>query len=97
MILSANLPFSNDQILDYVVNFLQAAHEAHEGYTVRDGINIARYALKRLRIAHSGRSKDIAQARIISALKEAASMILDDSAAEYFAKILELHGDKGTI
>jgi MoxR-like ATPase len=29
-----------------VVGFLQQAHEARERFTVRDGINIARYALK---------------------------------------------------
>ncbi len=47
-ILSANLPFADDEILDYVTRFLQRAHGADEGYTVRDGINIARYALKLL-------------------------------------------------
>jgi MoxR-like ATPase len=45
-ILKENLPFADEQILQYVVNFLQAAHEAEERYTVRDGINVARYALK---------------------------------------------------
>jgi MoxR-like ATPase len=29
-----------------VTDFLQAAHEADERYTVRDGINIARFAIK---------------------------------------------------
>ena len=48
-ILSENLPFSDDQILDYVTRFLQAAHRADEAYTVRDGVNIARYALKLLK------------------------------------------------
>jgi MoxR-like ATPase len=47
-ILAENLPFSDDQILDYVTRFLQAAHAADEPYTVRDGVNIARYALKLL-------------------------------------------------
>ena len=47
-ILAENLPFANDAILEYVTEFLQAAHEADERYTARDGINIARYALKRL-------------------------------------------------
>ena len=48
MILTENLPFSDDAILDYVVLFLQTAHAADEPYTVRDGVNIARYALKLL-------------------------------------------------
>ncbi|MBA2847708.1 MoxR family ATPase [Thermosulfuriphilus ammonigenes] len=45
-ILKSNLPFAEEDILKYVVNFLQAAHRAGEPYSVRDGINIARYALK---------------------------------------------------
>jgi len=45
-ILRENLPFSPDEILAYVTEFLQQAHAADESYTVRDGINIARYALK---------------------------------------------------
>jgi len=49
MILRENLPFVDDEILDYVVSFLQRAHENDEIYTVRDGINIARYAAKRIK------------------------------------------------
>jgi len=48
-ILTANLPFSDEQILEYVTRFLQAAHAADEPYTVRDGVNVARYALKLLK------------------------------------------------
>ncbi len=49
-ILKENLPFAEDEILQYVTDFLQAAHEADENYTVRDGINIARFTLKLLRM-----------------------------------------------
>ena len=45
-ILRENLPFGEDQILEYVTDFLQQAHSADERYTVRDGINIARFAMK---------------------------------------------------
>jgi MoxR-like ATPase len=48
MILKENLPFASSRILTYVVDFLQRAHAADELYSVRDGINIARYALKML-------------------------------------------------
>ena len=48
-ILTANLPFSDEQILEYVTRFLQAAHATDEPYTVRDGVNVARYALKLLK------------------------------------------------
>jgi len=97
LILSTNLPFADEQILDYVVNFLQVAHEAQERYTVRDGINIARYALKRLSIDISKEGEGMSEERVMRALKEAASMILDDKAAEYFANMLEMYGDKRTI
>jgi MoxR-like ATPase len=45
-ILKENLPFAGASILGYVVEFLQRGHAADEPYSVRDGINIARYALK---------------------------------------------------
>jgi MoxR-like ATPase len=45
-ILKENLPFGEDEILRYVTDFLQLAHSADERYTVRDGINVARFAMK---------------------------------------------------
>jgi MoxR-like ATPase len=45
-ILKENLPFAEDRVLQYVANFLEQAHAADERYSVRDGINIARYATK---------------------------------------------------
>lgn len=48
LILAQNLPFADDTILNYVVDFLQMSHLAQERYTVRDGINIGRYAIKLL-------------------------------------------------
>ena len=47
-ILKENLPFADDAVLEYVVRFLQAAHRTDESYSARDGINIARFALKLL-------------------------------------------------
>jgi hypothetical protein len=44
--LKENLPFGDERILQYVTDFLQQAHSADERYTVRDGINIARFAMK---------------------------------------------------
>jgi len=95
MILKANLPFADEEILDYVVDFLQTAHEADERYSVRDGINIARYALKRLvesgeRLTSLGRKN-----RTVAYMKEAASMILDPAAAHYFEDILDDDADEG--
>jgi len=48
-ILRENLPFVDEHIMNYVVNFLQRAHAKNENYTIRDGINIARYAAKRIK------------------------------------------------
>lgn len=45
-ILRENLPFADERILEYVTDFLQQAHNNEERFTVRDGINIGRYALK---------------------------------------------------
>src|SRR5881275_2132590 len=45
-ILKENLPFAEERILQYVTDFLQMAHAADERYTVRDGINVARFAIK---------------------------------------------------
>jgi MoxR-like ATPase len=45
-ILHENLPFGDEQILRYVTDFLQQAHMADERYTVRDGINVARFCMK---------------------------------------------------
>src|SRR6202034_3173965 len=56
-ILKENLPFAEDRILQYVTDFLQQAHAADERYSVRDGINIARYAIK-LRSLATGREHE---------------------------------------
>lgn len=84
MILKANLPFADDEILDYVVDFLQAAHDADERYSVRDGINIARYALKRLVESGEKMTSTERKERTMDYMKESAAMILDPVAAEYF-------------
>ena len=46
LILRENLPFAEERVLKYVTDFLQQAHAADERYSVRDGINIGRYAIK---------------------------------------------------
>ncbi len=49
MILKEFLPFADDKIVHYIVNFLQKAHYADEKFSVRDGINIGRYISKRIK------------------------------------------------
>ncbi|MBI3395126.1 MAG: AAA family ATPase [Spirochaetia bacterium] len=45
-ILRANIPFASQEVVNYVVSFLQKAHQADEPFSVRDGINITRLVLK---------------------------------------------------
>jgi MoxR-like ATPase len=85
LILKANLPFADDEILEYVVDFLQAAHDANERYSVRDGINVARYALKRLFKEGGTLSKEGA----LEKMRESSTMILEPAAAEYFDELSE--------
>src|SRR5579875_897840 len=73
-ILRENVPFSSQEVLEYVTEFLQRAHASDESYTVRDGINIARYALK----LHSETGQPH---RLL--LQAAVRAILGDEAARY--------------
>ncbi|MBW1851492.1 MAG: AAA family ATPase [Deltaproteobacteria bacterium] len=88
LILKSNLPFADDETLDYVVEFLQTAHDADERYSVRDGINIARYALKRLAEENAQWPNETRKKQIKESLKRSASMILDDAASRYFKDII---------
>lgn len=76
-ILRENLPFLDQHILDYVVNFLQRAHKNDENYTVRDGINIARYAAKRIK------SLKGEKVNFDNILQQAVVMTLGDEALAY--------------
>jgi MoxR-like ATPase len=77
-ILKQNLPFSDDEILRYVVAFLQAAHASDEPFTVRDGINVARYAIKRAAQAKAAVDR--------THLIEAIGRTLGDEAVRYLKK-----------
>ena len=59
-ILKENLPFAGENILEYVTGFLQQAHANDERYTVRDGLNIARFALKLQHMARDRRETNAA-------------------------------------
>jgi MoxR-like ATPase len=48
-ILSAQVPDLDQEVREYVASFLRAAHLADLRYSVRDGINVARYAMKLIR------------------------------------------------
>jgi MoxR-like ATPase len=74
-ILLANLPFAPEEVVNYVVDFLQLAHQNRADYTVRDGINISRYALKR----QKKQPLDFKQA-----VKQSTAAILGEDALAFF-------------
>ncbi len=76
-ILKENLPFVDDYIMEYVVHFLQRAHQANENYTIRDGINIARYAAKRIKSLNGNKGN------IDNLIREAIVMTLGDEALSH--------------
>jgi hypothetical protein len=47
-ILRYHLPFAEPEVLAMTVDFLQHAHSLKLDFSARDGINVLRYALKRL-------------------------------------------------
>jgi MoxR-like ATPase len=73
-ILRENLPFVDDRILNYVADFLARCHMAEEPYTVRDGINVARYVAKRLSYGPS---------EYQSLMREAMLKVLGEGAMRY--------------
>ncbi len=75
-ILAGRLPFAPEELLRQVVAFLQEAHRRDEPFTVRDGINLARYALKRA--VQAGEDLDAA----IAFLPEAARAVLGEEEDE---------------
>jgi MoxR-like ATPase len=75
-ILKEQVPFADDDVLHYVLSYLQAAHGADLRYTVRDGINVVRYAMKML---HTKRAKDAK-----SAVNKALELALGAEEAKQF-------------
>src|ERR1035441_7666403 len=75
-ILKENLPFAEERILSYVVDFLQMAHAADERFTVRDGINVGRFAIKRKSLATRRTGE-------IEALEIAIVQVLGEEALRY--------------
>ena len=75
-ILEAQIPFAEEAVIDYVVSFLRAAHERDLRFTVRDGINLVRYAMKVLRRGDVGQAAE--------AVDKALQLTLGDDELEDF-------------
>ena len=57
-ILELQVPGIEEEVRDHVLGFLRAAHLADLPYSVRDGINVARYAMKLIRRTEAADSTD---------------------------------------
>ena len=75
-ILKAQVPFARPEVLGYVLSFLRQAHDVDLPYTVRDGINVARYAMKMLA------RKEVRGAK--AAVRRALELALGPGEAEVF-------------
>jgi len=53
VILEAQVPHARQDVLRYVLSFLRVAHDSELRYSVRDGINITRYAMKSLHLGQA--------------------------------------------
>jgi len=83
-ILESNLPHAHPVVLDYVVDFLEAAHRENEDLSVRDGVHIAHYAGKLIDFeSDSGRQMDPAEAVVLSV-----EQILGIKIARYIKQII---------
>jgi len=85
-ILKTNLPWADEGLLDYIVRFLQMAHEYGELYSVRDGVSIGRYILKKLAFLKKTPKNPT---DFLPFLKEAISIILGPQALIYFKELSE--------
>src|SRR5271157_5439166 len=78
-ILKFNVPFGDDELLNYVVDFLQRAHKKTEPFSVRDGISITRYSLKLM----ASEVKDLAN--LSQVMERALRQVLGDRAIRYLS------------
>ena len=74
-ILQVNLPEAPEEILKWVSEFLQQGHQAKKPYSTRDGVNIARYAIKHLHLN---------QGTTLGAVEQALLQILGEEAHDLF-------------
>ncbi len=70
-ILEAQVPFAESDVIDYVLAFLRQAHEQDLRYTVRDGINLVRYAMKVLRRVGGFDAEEAVRRAMLLTLNEA--------------------------
>ena len=67
-ILRDQVPFADEDVLDYVMAFLKTAHGADLRYSVRDGINVVRYAMKSLNTKQAKDGEDAVKTALVLAV-----------------------------
>jgi MoxR-like ATPase len=67
-ILRDQVPFADEDVLEYVMAFLRTAHGADLRYSVRDGINVVRYAMKSLNTKQARDSEDAVKTALVLAI-----------------------------
>ncbi len=67
-ILRDQVPFADEDVLDYVMAFLKTAHGADLRYSVRDGINVVRYAMKSLSTKQAKDGEDAVKTALVLAI-----------------------------
>jgi MoxR-like ATPase len=75
-ILEAQIEGVDPEVVGYVLGFLRAAHLADLRYSVRDGLNIARYAMKRLHRSEAADAADAVDTALALALGDEAEPFL---------------------
>ncbi len=88
-ILESQVGAADEEVLNYVLSFLQAAHLADLRYSVRDGINIARYAMKTLRRGEAADARD--------AVDTALRLALGEEDAEPFRLVTRVNSELGIM
>lgn len=76
-ILRVNLPEAPEEILKWVGEFLQQGHQEKKAYSTRDGVNIARYAIKMIHLSQMG---------TIEAIQQALQQTLGQAASDLFTE-----------
>lgn len=81
-ILEAQVPYGDEEVFDYVIRFLRVSHDRDLRYSVRDGINIARYAMKSLKQGQTAEAQRAVELAVELAIGRAEAERLDDDLAD---------------
>jgi hypothetical protein len=104
-ILKYNVPYADSNILNYIVAFLQEGHDKNKAYSVRDGINMARYYMKLVDAEEKNYEKPKEEEKTEEETEYfypdlfelSIRQILDDDAIDFFnRRILDTLGSKNS-